>query len=395
MPKLTERACPCCGGRRAEVLHSMGFTLPAGSPLPERYDLVACDACGSCHADTPKTQADYDFYYAEFSKYESETLASGSGADADDAARLRETAAALAGHVTATARVLDIGAATGGLLAALRERGFQQLAGLDPSPRCVEVMQRAGFAAARGALTDPFETPKKYDLVVLSHVLEHVLEVRGALRNVGAALADDGLVYVEVPDAGAYAEYLRTPFYYFDSEHINHFDTAKLTELLRRCGYGAVASGRKALKLPDGPPYPALWVLARHQPSVAAIPAPAPDFSLRDTLKAYIAQSEAGSANVAIDELAASRQPVLIWGAGQNTMRLLHSSRLAECNIVGIVDGDARKQGQLFAGHTVGAPQSLADRQDRPVVLISAAIHGRRIAEELQKLRPEQPFTLV
>lgn len=395
--KRTERDCPCCGGRQGEVLHSMGFTLPAGSPLPQRYDLVACAACGACYADTPGSQADYDEYYADFSKYESETLASGSGADADDAQRLRDTAATLAGQVPATARVLDIGAANGGLLAALRERGFAQLTGLDPSPRCVEVMRRAGFGAVQGTLTGRAASHGQYDLVVLSHVLEHVLDVGGALQAVAGMLADGGLVYVEVPDAGAYADLPRAPFYYFDSEHINHFDAATLGQLLRRRGYSTVASGRKQLKLPEGPPYPALWMLARFAPAVATAPAQLPGAGLREGLLDYIAQSQAASAHGVIDELAASRQPVLIWGAGQNTMRLLQSSRLAQCNIVGIVDGDARKQGQVFAGHTIAAPHSLANRQDRPapVVLISAAVHSGRIAEELQKIRPDQPFTLV
>ncbi len=395
--KHTERACPACAGRRAEVLHGMAFTLPTGSPLPERYDLVACSVCGTCYADTPGSQADYDRYYADFSKYESETLASGSGADADDAQRLRDTATDLAGYVQPQARVLDIGAANGGLLAALRERGFARLTGLDPSPRCVEVMRRAGFAAVQGALTVPAALDGQYDLVVLSHVLEHVLDVGGALRAVGGMLAAGGLLYVEVPDAGAYAEQVRTPYYYFDSEHINHFDAATLDALLRRHGFGSVAGGHKLLKLPDGPPYPAVWVMARYEPALAKAPAAAPDFSLRDDLLGYIAQSEAASAHEVIDELAASGQPVLIWGAGQNTMRLLQSSRLGQCNIVGIVDGDARKQGQEFAGHTIAAPLSLAARRDQlvPVVLISAAVHSRRIAEELQQMCPDQPFTLV
>jgi len=395
--KRTERPCPCCEGRSAEVLHTMRFTLPAASPLPPCYDLVSCDACGTCCADTPKTQADYDFYYAEFSKYESETLSSGSGAEPEDAQRLRETAATLAALAPGTARVLDIGAANGGLLVALREAGFQALTGLDPSPRCVEAMRRAGFKAVQGVLTAPELEPGQFDLVILSHVLEHVVDVHGAMGTIAGLLAADGLVYVEVPDAGAYADYARAPYYYFDSEHINHFDIATLRETLRRCGFSTITGAAKQLRLPDGPAYPALWIVAQRMPGVAGAPAPAPSFALRERLLGYIAQSEAASMNVAIDELAASQRPVLIWGAGQNTMRLLQASRLAQCNIVGIVDGDTHKQGQVFAGHVIGAPKSLAQWQGQPapMLLVSAAVHGRRIAEELKSLCPEQPFILV
>ena len=36
-------------------------------------------------------------------------------------------------------------------------------------------------------------------------------------------LKTDGLLYVEVPDAVAYTEYLYAPFQDFNTEHINHF----------------------------------------------------------------------------------------------------------------------------------------------------------------------------
>lgn len=77
--------------------------------------------CGFTYADTPATQEDYDRYYAAFSKYEDSATSTGGGGPEWDARRLRDTAAALAAVVRdRSARIVDIGYANGGLLAALK-----------------------------------------------------------------------------------------------------------------------------------------------------------------------------------------------------------------------------------------------------------------------------------
>ena len=72
-------------------------------------------------------------------------------------------------------RVLDIGCASGGLLALLRPRAAH-LTGLELSPTAARAAAQIGDEIVCGSLEDPqlpFE-PGAFDLVVLADVLEHV-----------------------------------------------------------------------------------------------------------------------------------------------------------------------------------------------------------------------------
>src|SRR5262245_19942062 len=118
------RICPICESAGAHRLQEMRFALPDGHPLADRYDVVCCEQCGFVYADTPSSQADYDSYYADLSKYADAATATGAGMQSWDRARLAETAAQLAARLgNPSARVVDIGCANGGLLAELANLG--------------------------------------------------------------------------------------------------------------------------------------------------------------------------------------------------------------------------------------------------------------------------------
>ena len=50
-------------------------------------------------------------------------------------------------------------------------------------------------------------------------------------RSLKKLLNPNGIIYIEVPDANRYSNYYVVPFYYFDCEHINHFDINSLKNL--------------------------------------------------------------------------------------------------------------------------------------------------------------------
>jgi len=356
----------------------MRFTLPAGSPLPAAYNIVACAMCGFVYADTTGSLEDYDRYYAEFSHYEDPAIATGGGEQAFDRQRLAETAAWIAAHVATDARVLDIGCGNGGLLQALRDLGFTHLAGMDPSAGCVARLQARGFEALQGWLGGRPAGQTRFDLVILSHVLEHVLEPRAALASLRDWLTPAGYVYVETPNAERYAEFPSVPFYYFDSEHINHFERYGLENLARSTGFLTHAAGNKTLALMGGHAYPAVYALL----SVAESTAPVlPNDAARVAVTAYVAQSTQAShlPDGLLNALAAGR-PIALWGAGSQAQRLLQDEAMAAARIIAVVDGDRNKQGSQFAGCTVAAPSvGLIGLPEDCVVVIAAALVAEQI----------------
>src|SRR4051812_27365459 len=110
------RPCPVCESRgRRDVLHRQQFV---GGPLGDGYDVVVCTACGAGFADRIPEQADLDHYYAERSKYE---YAQNGGEESPyDFKRFELIAEQVMSFLSSRdAAILDVGCATGGLLACL------------------------------------------------------------------------------------------------------------------------------------------------------------------------------------------------------------------------------------------------------------------------------------
>src|SRR5207244_9349160 len=107
--------------------------------------------------------------------------------------------------------------------------------GVDPSPRCAATAEaQAGATGLVGSLFALPEGAGEADAVVLSHVLEHVQELRRGVAEARRLLRPGGLLYAEVPDATRYAECLAAPFQDFNTDHVNHFGPASLAGPLAR-----------------------------------------------------------------------------------------------------------------------------------------------------------------
>lgn len=99
---------------------------------------------------------------------------------------------------------LQVGCAHGDQTSLLLER-FADLTVLEPDPTFIahtreRLGDRVNFAEA---LLEDYETDRRFETIVFSHVLEHVLDPVAALRRLGALLAPGGRLYVVVPNAEA------------------------------------------------------------------------------------------------------------------------------------------------------------------------------------------------
>lgn len=363
----------------------MRFALAAHSPLPAAYDVVACAHCGFVYADTAGALADYERHYAERSRYADAAVATGAGLLPSDRRRIDAVSAWISDRVSAEASVLDIGCGAGGLLLSLRVRGFRRLAGVDPSPACVAQLRAQGLSAWQGTLAALPDEARDCGLVILSHVLEHVLDVRAALAAVRSRLGRGGRLYVETPDASRYCSRTFVPFYFFDSEHINHFDGASLARLGGLFGFEPLAAADDAIVIEGDMSYPVTRaLLGVAQGSPASAPALK---TLRGAVTAYVAESKRRTNHADLAALAASGRPLALWGAGSYAQRLLGESPLAAARFVAVMDRDRGKQGTVFAGCPVTAPET-ALRQLPPdaVVVIAAALAAEAIVAQCRSM---------
>jgi 2-polyprenyl-3-methyl-5-hydroxy-6-metoxy-1,4-benzoquinol methylase len=378
--KTAHRPCPVCNQTQVEILHQQRFVLPDGHPLPDHFDVVACPECGFVYADTSGTPEDYDDYYCRYSKYADQQTSTGGGGDAKDQKRLELTADAIAAQLPGPeARIVDIGCANGGLLGALKALGFSALLGVDPSPACVANTKRLfDVPASQGWLLDLPPESAPADLVVVSHVLEHVLDLRSAIEKVAGILSENGIVYVEVPDASRYAECIAAPFQDFNVEHINHFYASSLKNLMAACGFEALDVGTKTLEAAEGVDYPALFGFFRRACKTTADIRWIRDEQFRSSMDGYVRKS--GEMLKGIDRRIAevAAEPVFVWGTGQLTLKLLAETCLAQAPITAFVDGNPLNQGKHLRGIRILAPEELSSLPAQPII-IGTLLHHHAI----------------
>lgn len=349
--QTAKRPCPICHADKVDLLHTQRFELPGGHPLAKGYNVVQCALCKFVYADTTVGQADYDRFYGRFSKYEDAKTSTGGGENPLDRARLEATARQIIAFLEdPAARILDVGCANGGLLRALRDLGYKNLCGLDPSPAYVANTRALGWEAYPGSLFLPF-AHGKFDCVVLSHTLEHVQQVRKAIDWISDMLDPKGrqLTYIETPDANRYVDFLYAPFQDFNSEHINHFSKISLENALELAGFETLLTGEKILTINPAMFYPAVYGFWRKSAAPTATK-PRPDFQLAAQMNAYIQQSRLifNDIKARLQTTLSQTPRVIVWGTGQLALKLLADSPLKKENIVAFIDSNPINQGKTL-----------------------------------------------
>jgi len=77
----------------------------------------------------------------------------------------------------------------------------------------------------------------RFDLVILTGVLEHLADIDSSLESLIRLLKPEGHLYFEVPDASSYYAWFSAPFQFFSMEHVNFFSPKSLSNLLVRHGF--------------------------------------------------------------------------------------------------------------------------------------------------------------
>jgi SAM-dependent methyltransferase len=360
------------------------FLLQENHPLANGYEVVCCERCGFVYADTAVTQEDYDRFYASYSKYEDKKIATGGGESSSDARRLDDTAACIAKVLgNRDARILDIGCANGGLLLRLKRLGFQSLCGFDLPHGCIENTRSLGIEAKFGSVTEHPPDAGTFDLIVLSHVMEHLREVRAAVQSVEKLLKDGGIIYIEVPDASEYASHVVAPFQDFNTEHINHFSIQGMQNLMGQLGFVGRGIGQKVIESSPGMPYPAhfgFW----SKPTAKFTYEIRRDENLVQRIEDFIRRSQEMMDRMDLRlKRALSKSPeVIVWGTGQLAMKLLVETSLSTAKIAAFVDGNPINVGKKLKGIAIKPPEEIAG-MPQPII-ITTTLHQRAIADRIR-----------
>lgn len=145
----------------------------------------------------------------------------------------------LASHgLTAPDTVFEIGCGGGGILDVFRDWG-SRVVGCDFDDRYLEHGRRAGLELRQGSART-LSGSGTADLVIFSHVLEHLRDPVMALREAVPLLRSAGRVYVEVPGLMSVRRVYRTIDSYLQNAHAWHFSLKTLDYVMRLGGFRRV-----------------------------------------------------------------------------------------------------------------------------------------------------------
>jgi SAM-dependent methyltransferase len=381
------RNCPICNQINAKILHTQHFSLPDKSILPKVYDVVSCENCGFCFADSPASQADYDKYYNEMSKYEDKNTGTGGGLNPLDKLRMDTVVDLLAQFVLEKSNsIVDIGCANGGMLNCFHEKGFSNLTGIDISQKCVDNVKALGYDSIFGGIFNLENLKgKQFDCLIISHVMEHIRDLSEAAKNLTSLVNEDGLIYMEVPDASNYHNYFFVPYYYFDCEHINHLNITALKNLFLSQSFECVYYEEKSIAVSDDKSYPVLRTLFKKIKNNNLSTSFEKDSRVESSIKTYLDLSKHHSEHNELNELIKQNEPILVWGAGMYTLRLLEDGLLNKCNIISFIDKDSNKQGNKINDISITSPDVIKSHSKMPII-IASAIHGKAIKAEIEQI---------
>lgn len=211
-------SCDLCGSTDFKALGSVYNVMLRSDTHP--YELRQCLGCGCIRTDTSQASTETDYYtdgYYSFQPY---------GAKASQSAPAR---------VARPEKILDVGCGSGEWLFHEKLRGHE-VWGLELDARAVQVARDHGLRVVR----EFSELPDGYfDLVRLSHVLEHAPSPTGMMQAVRGKLAPGGRTEILVPNAeGAKFRELMTVNRVTDvPRHLYFFSEATMRRLLQKTGF--------------------------------------------------------------------------------------------------------------------------------------------------------------
>lgn len=212
---------------------------------PERGGIavVRCAGCGLVHATAGYAPRFLDAHYTDRAARAS--LGASTGMAPRPGSERKRQALALYDRLTggklcaapSGAVALDVGCGQGMLLDLLREAGWQTV-GIERSGAAAAAID-AGHRVHAIDVEDPDERTaldERFDVITMTHVLEHLRNPVGALRWIASHLREDGLAVVEVPNWEDLARPLWGARYrpLELGDHLSFFERRTLTDLAER-----------------------------------------------------------------------------------------------------------------------------------------------------------------
>ncbi len=247
-PKTTLDRCPICESTEFTPLFQVPFPEHSHRPgkgfaLEEQLDvpawrIVRCHGCSVEYPNPQPSEESIRSYYAnqqDPSEWEMENYVEIPQKGRDSWARFAAQLTELRGKPGA---ILEIGCAAGWLLRGARDLGWDAH-GIEASPKFQKYASAVLNLPVRlGTLDSVDFGEKKFDVVVMTDVIEHLVDPVADLRRIRALLAPDGYLVVATCDIGsACARFWGLDWRQIVVSHTFYWTKKSMTKAMTRAGF--------------------------------------------------------------------------------------------------------------------------------------------------------------
>ncbi|MCK5226418.1 MAG: class I SAM-dependent methyltransferase [Planctomycetes bacterium] len=352
------RNCIVCNSNKKTNLFDSSVIVPSPYPLRGDQKIEMCEQCGFVFSDSENTIENYHEYYKTLNKHKKRAT------DAKDLdIGYYKKIYNLLNLPGKDFYILDFGAGDLLMKDILLAKGFKHIFTFD--------------------VDSDMPDDKQYDLIISTHTFEHILDADVVLRKLASCLKPGGQIFLAVPDVEGYVDNYCGPYNWFDLEHINHFSSLSLTNLVQNSGLSVISRIRDRREVRPGLYYPEVIIRGtKDNIKSTRITGDFENKAPNTALQNYLRKSERDFRQLLHRFTKIDSSRLIIWGLSISVMRLVY--HLPNIN-VDFVDSNPNLWDKTFMGKTILAPDELADINLEETAWVIAAINFQDIVKTVQK----------
>lgn len=231
--------CSLCGSKRNYLIHK-------GVRDNKNIDVLKCEECGLVFLSDMSGMIDAGFYeeggmHSGVNSAEANFDVWRNNSYQEDMRRAKEIISSFGGG-----KLLDFGCGNGGFLKILKEKGLENVYGVELEDNCRERLKKEGICVRR--IIDEYE--EEFDYVTMFHVIEHLANPNEYLEKIWHHMKTNGELQIETPNAddvllSLYECEAFADFTYW-SCHVMLYNVDTLSKLLQNNGFEV--TGKKQIQ---------------------------------------------------------------------------------------------------------------------------------------------------
>lgn len=227
-------ACDMCGYTPAELVREEKNIAITRKGAGSRVDVNVsiCPNCGLVFLSPRMTSKEINLYY----KNQLRRFAACERKNFSENGRLEQAAYLLKKYKASNklpGRIMDVGSFDGLFLSYFQNNGWE-VVGVEPDEESAEFARNE---YGQKIITSNFEDVKsgetgRFDIISMSHVLEHIEHPKEFLHKARSLLNKDGYLFMQVPDM---SNPFISPFYsFFSFQHLYYYTPVSIASILKK-----------------------------------------------------------------------------------------------------------------------------------------------------------------